>query len=200
MGATVSSCAKLRSSQFVFRRQGLSKPTRYRVVSLQNPPANAGGSDQEGKDLMYCATCGTPLAPGLSYCNRCGASLKERSESHTGSIAAFLTAITLIGLIGMGIMLGGMVTLSTEAHLGEPIVGFYMLFTFLIVAITEILLVRQLSRFTSSSERKVIDIPQPPAMPGELRPAQPRTLAEPMQSVTENTTRTLDYSRNEPLR
>jgi hypothetical protein len=149
---------------------------------------------------MYCATCGTPLAPGLSYCNRCGANLKERSESHTGSIAAFLVAITLIGLIGMGIMLGGMVTLSTEAHLGEPIVGFFMLFTFLIVAITEILLVRQLSRFTSSSERKVIDVPLQSVIPNELRPAQPRTLAEPMQSVTENTTRTLEYSHNEPLR
>lgn len=149
---------------------------------------------------MYCSTCGTPLAPGLSYCNRCGASLKERSESHTGAIAAFLTAITLIGLIGMGIMLGGMLTLTREAHLGEPIVGFYMLFTFLIVAITEILLVRQLSRFTSSSERKVIDFPQPSVMPSKLRPAPPRTLAEPMQSVTENTTRTLEYSGNEPLR
>lgn len=121
--------------------------------------------------------------------------MKERSESHTGSIAAFLTAITLVGLIGMGIMLGGMVTLTTEAHLGEPIVGFFMLFTFLIVAVVEILLIRQLSRFTSSSDRK--DIPQQPIMPNELRPAQPRTLAEPMQSVTENTTRTLDYSRNE---
>jgi hypothetical protein len=139
------------------------------------------------------------LAPGLSYCNRCGANLKERSESHTGPIAAFLTAITLIGLIGMGIMLGGMLTLSREAHLGEPIVGFYMLFTFLIVAITEILLVRQLSRFTSSSERKVIEIQQHPSMPSELRQPQPRTLAEPMQSVTENTTRTLEYSRHEPL-
>jgi hypothetical protein len=148
---------------------------------------------------MYCATCGTPLAPGLSYCNRCGANLKERSESHTGPIAAFLTAITLIGLIGMGIMLGGMVTLSTDAHLGEPIVGFYMLFTFLIVAITEILLVRQLSRFTSSSERKVIGIPQQPSLPSELRQPQPRTLVEPMPSVTENTTRTLEYSVNEPL-
>jgi hypothetical protein len=96
-------------------------------------------------------------------------------------------------------MLGGMLTLSREAHLGEPIVGFYMLFTFLIVAITEILLVRQLSRFTSSSERKVIDIPQQPSMPNELRQPQQRTLAEPMQSVTENTTRTLEYSRHEPL-
>jgi hypothetical protein len=151
---------------------------------------------------MYCVTCGTPLTPGLSYCNRCGASLKERSEipSNTKSVAAFLTAITLIGLIGMGIMLGGMLSLSTEAHLSEPLVGFYMLFTFLIVAVTEFLLIRQLSRLTGSSERKAIEIPHQPVMLGELRPAQPRTLAEPMPSVTENTTRTLGYSTQEPLR
>ncbi len=151
---------------------------------------------------MYCATCGSPLAPGLSYCNRCGVSLKERTEtpSQTKSIAAFLAAITLIGLIGMGIMLGGMVTLSVDAHLSEPIVGFYMLFTFLIVAITEILLVRQLSRLTGSSERKVIEIPPPPVMANELHQAQPRTLGEALPSVTENTTRTLGYSRQESLR
>ena len=75
-----------------------------------------------------------------------------------------------------------------------------MLFTFLIVAITEILLVKQLSRLTSSGERKVIQLPQPAAMPSEFHQAQPRTLAEPMQSVTENTTRTLDYSRPEQVR
>jgi hypothetical protein len=140
------------------------------------------------------------LAPGLSYCNRCGANLKERSESHPGTVAAFLTAITLIGLIGMGIMLGGMVTLTREAHLGEPIVGFYMLFTFLIVAIIEVLLVRQLSKLTGGSERKVIEVPREVVMPAEFRPVQARTLAEPMQSVTEGTTRTLGYSQNEPLR
>lgn len=149
---------------------------------------------------MYCATCGTLLAPGLSYCNRCGTSLKERSEAHTGSIAAILAAITLIGLIGMGIMLGGMVTLSRDARLSEPFVAFFMLFTFLTVVTTEILLARQLSRIISSGERKVIDLPQQPVRPSEFRAAQPRALAEPMQSVTENTTRTLDYSRNEPLR
>ena len=150
---------------------------------------------------MYCATCGAPLAPGLSYCNRCGVSLKERTETpgNVKSIAAFLTAITLIGLGGMGIMLGGMVILSTEAHLSEPLVGFYMLFTFLIVAVTEFLLVRQLSRLTGSSERKVLEIPQQPAIPGALPPAQPRPLAEPIASVTENTTRTLGYSRPDPF-
>jgi hypothetical protein len=149
---------------------------------------------------MYCPNCGAPLAPNLSYCNRCGASLKERSGSKTGAIVAFLAAITLIGLAGLGIMLGGALTLTQEAHLGGDLVGFFMLCTFLFVVTTEILLVRQLSRLTRSSEPKTIEIPPYPVTQNEVRAAQPRTLPEPIPSVTENTTRTLEYSRNEPSR
>lgn len=150
---------------------------------------------------MYCSACGTPVTAGLSYCNRCGMTLKERHEQkQTGAIPAFLTAITLIGTIGLGIMLGGTLTLTKEAHLRDDLVGFFMLFTFLIVLITEILLVRQLSRLTGANQSKAIDTPRPLAMPSEFRPPQPRTLAEPLPSVTENTTRTLEYSRNEPSR
>jgi len=145
---------------------------------------------------MYCSACGTPVAPGLSFCNRCGMSLKERSESKAAPIAAFLTAITLIGVIGLGIMLGGALTLTNEAHLKEELVGFFMFFVFVIVITTEVLLVRQLSRFTAAAT-KVIEVPTPVPAPGEFRSTQPRALAEPLQSVTENTTRTLEYSRRE---
>src|SRR5712691_9476835 len=103
--------------------------------------------------LMYCSACGTPLAPGLSYCNRCGMSLKERQEgSKTGAITAFLIAITLIGIVGLVIMLGGALTLRKDAGMGEEIVGLFMFMTFLFVALTEFLLVRQLSRLTGSVE------------------------------------------------
>jgi predicted nucleic acid-binding Zn ribbon protein len=149
---------------------------------------------------MYCVACGTPLAPGLSYCNRCGASLKERSDSKTGTIIAFLTAITLIGISGLGIMLGGAMALKTEANLSQELVGVFMLFSFLTVCATEILLVRQLSRLTGSNGKKSVDVPSHFVAPPELRPAQPRALVEPVPSVTENTTRTLEYSRNEPLK
>jgi predicted nucleic acid-binding Zn ribbon protein len=149
---------------------------------------------------MYCAACGTPIAPGLSYCNRCGSSLKERTDTKTGAITAFLTAITLIGIIGLGIMLGGAIALRKEANVGEDVMGFFMFLTFFIVGLTEFLLIRQLSKLTGSLERKVIDTPQYPVMQNELRPAQPRSLAEPVSSVTENTTRTLEYSRNESTR
>jgi hypothetical protein len=148
---------------------------------------------------MYCSACGTQLAPGLSFCNRCGMSLKERGGSNAGPIAAFLSAITIIGVVGMGIMLGGALVLTTEAHLKEELVGFFMLFTFLFVAVTEMLLIRQLSRITGANQTKAIEAPQ--QLPGELRAIQaPRTLVESMPSVTENTTRTLQYSRDEPAR
>lgn len=149
---------------------------------------------------MYCAACGTPIAPGLSYCNRCGSSLKERTDAKTGAITAFLTAITLIGIAGLGIMLGGAIALRKEANVDQAVMGLFMFFTFFIVCLTEFLLVRQLSKLTGSSERKVIETPQYPVMQHEVRPAQPRSLAEPVPSVTESTTRTLEYSRKEPAR
>ena len=151
---------------------------------------------------MFCPACGTPTTPGLSFCNRCGASLKERTETtvRTGAIIAFLIAITVIGISGLGIMLGGAVTLKRDAVLGEDVVGMFMFFTFFILALTEFFLVRQLSKLISGTEAKRVSPPTPAAIPNELRAAQARGLPEAMPSVTENTTRTLEYSRNEPPR
>ncbi len=149
---------------------------------------------------MYCSACGTPLAPGLSYCNRCGMSLKERTQSKPDSISAYLTAITIVGVAGLGLMLGGAIALRNGAQFHEDIVGFFMLMTFTIVGIVEIFLCRQLSRLTRNSEKGQIAAPQAAAMPAEFRAPQPHTLPEPIPSVTENTTRTLEYSRNEPSR
>lgn len=146
---------------------------------------------------MYCAACGTPLTPGLSYCNRCGASLKERTESKSNAIPAFLTAITLIAIVGLGIMLGGALTLKRDADMAQEIVGFFMLFTFIIVVVTEVLLVRQLSRLTGNAEHTV-PTPAPSVFASaEARALPARAPGEPIPSVTENTTRTLEYLRNQ---
>lgn len=149
---------------------------------------------------MYCSTCATPLAPGLSYCNRCGASLKERDDSKTGTVNAYLTAISIIAVAGIALTLGGAIALKNGAELPEQLIGIFMLMTFLIVCIVEIFLCRQLSRLTSIKENVNFVALQHPAMPTELRGPQPRSLGEPAPSVTENTTRTLEYSRNEPTR
>lgn len=146
---------------------------------------------------MYCVACGTPLTPGLSYCNRCGVSLKERSEPKNNSIPAFLTAITLIAIAGLGIMLGGALTLRRDADMAQEIVGFFMLFTFIIVVVTEVMLVRQLSRMTSNVEQRRVELPPQFVPAADIRSLPTRTPGDPVSSVTENTTRTLEYSRNQ---
>jgi hypothetical protein len=157
--------------------------------------------ERKGNNVMYCSACGAAMAPGLSYCNRCGMSLKERDETKPSPISAYLSAITVIGIAGLGLMLGGAIALKNGAQFREDLIGFFMLMTFLIVGVVEILLCRQLSRFVGTAEKRE-SLREPPqsTMPSAFSTAQPRTLAEPISSVTENTTRTLDYSRNEPLR
>ena len=146
---------------------------------------------------MYCSSCGTPLTQGLVYCNRCGANLRETKETtKTGAITAFLVAITLIGLAGLGIMLGGALVLRNEAGFKGEIVGVFMLFVFLIVAMTEFMLVRNLSKLTGSNEQPK-QLPAPHVAPHDLRLPQAQPLGEPVSSVTENTTRTLEYARRE---
>ena len=150
---------------------------------------------------MFCPTCGTPIAPGLSFCNRCGASLKERTEASSGTISAYLTAITLIALGGLGLMLGGAIALRNGAQLGEEIVGIFMLLVFIIVGVVELMLGRQLSK-ANSNMQKERTLPQPvqPTSFPEFQGTQARSLVAPGSSVTENTTRTLEYSRNEPAK
>src|ERR1700752_1515061 len=144
---------------------------------------------------MYCAQCGTPLTQGLSYCNRCGISLRERSGTNTGAISAFLTAITLIGIGGLGLMFAGALVLRKGANLSQELIGFFMLFTFLIVGMIEVMLVKNLSKLMGTTREKknyftvTNDLRPPQGLP------QGTPFGEPVSSVTENTTRTLEYAR-----
>lgn len=147
---------------------------------------------------MYCSTCGTPVSQGLSFCNRCGANLKEKSsDPNMGPISAFLTAITIIGVVGLGILFGGALVLSKGANLNPDLIGIFMLFTFLIVSSIEFMLIRQLSRLTGGVEERRPLVPPVQSTP-ELKSANVNNFGEPLTSVTDNTTRTLEYSRRDP--
>jgi len=111
-----------------------------------------------------------------------------------GPISAFLTAITLLGIVGLGIMLGGSLVLRKEAGFPFELVGIFMLFVLLIVGTIEFMLIRQLSRLTGAvDDRRSFQPPQPVH---ELQPAGVSNLPE-RGSVIEGTTRTLEYTRRE---
>jgi hypothetical protein len=71
-----------------------------------------------------------------------------------------------------------------------------MLFTFVIVALIEIMLVRNLSKLMGSAERAQY-LPTATQPPLELRPPTTTDFVEPIGSVTDNTTRTLEYARRD---
>jgi hypothetical protein len=159
---------------------------------------------------MYCSGCGSPIAQGLSFCNRCGTSLKERSSGQSKSLAAttaLVLAMVIVAISAMGLLLGGPIALKQEGQFGEELIVLFMFLTFFIGSVTEILLYRQLSRLTAQPKitfNQAAAIPPAPAadyyapQPHPRALNEQRTLAEPIPSVTENTTRTLGYSRNEP--
>jgi hypothetical protein len=101
-----------------------------------------------------------------------------------------------MGIVGLGIMLGGSLVLRKEAGLPVELVGFFMMFTFVIVALIEIMLVRNLSKLMGSGERTK-HLPNAPQPPLELRPPTTTSFGEPVGSVTDNTTRTLEYARRD---
>ena len=144
---------------------------------------------------MYCVNCGTGLGPGLSYCNRCGFNLREKNESSTGVISAFLTAITVLGTVGLAIMLFGAIVLRRKANLDPELIGIFMTFTFLLVAVTEFMLFRSLSKLLDTKETRVRSLPPP--VTNDLRLPRASSLGEPVPSVTENTTHTLEYVRRD---
>lgn len=148
---------------------------------------------------MYCASCGTEVTQELSYCNRCGANLKPMATQAgvaptklVGAAWAISIAVTLVTLIGFGMVFSVVMTLVDRginlSPGGMALVFFVLLFIFAIAA----LLIRQLSR--------VLSIPQ---LPVDATPVRRSQLVEkPMQqispasamgsSVTDHTTRTFD--------
>lgn len=152
---------------------------------------------------MYCSACGTPITAGLSFCNRCGMSLKERTGDSKASIpvVALVLGMILVAISAMGLLLGGPIALKREGGFDSDLIALFMFLTFFITAFTELFLYRQLSRIIAQPKLPVAPpVSLPMGAPVEYYAPQPRSLAEPLPSVTENTTRTLEYQRNEPGR
>jgi hypothetical protein len=155
---------------------------------------------------MYCSTCGTLLSAELSFCNRCGTQIrKEKAPDQEQSLASSLiTAVVLVAIFGLGLIIGGAIALRAGGQFNENIVASFMAMSFLTVGGVEIMLMRQLSRMLGKDrERKQLEQPQQPLFQpavvpaNELGAAHLRAGGEPITSVTENTTRTLQSSFHE---
>ena len=145
---------------------------------------------------MYCSSCGAAVAPGLSYCNHCGAKLnkddkavKSAEEVKPALLVNGMLVTFIFGLGAIAVLMGVM-----KAVLGlrvESILAF-MLLPFLLMLVLEGVFMRLLLRRNrGAASDKVLSKQQTTT---ELDAAQIRVLPEGMPSVTEHTTRAFEPS------
>ena len=150
---------------------------------------------------MYCSSCGVAVAQNLTYCNNCGAKLTSDRNSIRATelraewaVMSSMAALFVCGLVAMSVLLGVMkAVLRFEAG---QLMAFAFL-SFLILIGLEIVYISRLFKFRRDSESSP-DKQRPTSITKELE-AKSRGFGEPVASVTDQTTRTLDpiYSERE---
>jgi hypothetical protein len=155
---------------------------------------------------MYCPSCGTELTQEMSYCNRCGASLKAITNqadapvsrvNATGAAWAISIAVAFITLGGFGLIFALVMTMVTRGiNVSEE--AMIMIITALLVILAiDWLLIRQLPRllglFQFKNEKEESKKPEPKKLElsGKSKPLIAAPF-EPPASVTDHTTRTFE--------
>ena len=143
---------------------------------------------------MYCSTCGVAVAPGLSYCNYCGAALGgEKSPGVSKSavvkpelLVSSMVVVFVFGLAAITVFMGVMKT-ALNLDIGQ-ILAFTMLSFLIMLLIEGVFVYLLLSRRRDANEPARL---LQERATNELDAARVRALPEPLSSVTEQTTRTL---------
>ena len=153
---------------------------------------------------MYCPSCGAESALELNYCNRCGANMASSIApvreivplSLTKPAVAIGLTTLLLTLGGFGVLLVGAINLALVLKNSDPIIAF-MMFGMITIMVSDIMLIRLLSRIIRASLETKLIAPLPkPAVKEVPRQLNPRL--EPVPSVTEHTTRTFTPAMTEP--
>jgi hypothetical protein len=145
---------------------------------------------------MYCSTCGVAVAPGLTYCNYCGAKLsgkEDKASKPSGPkpemLVSAMVVVFVIGLAAISMLLGVMKAIL-QLETGQILA--FALLSFLIMIALEGVIIRLLFRRRRDPEPASDAVRLPGHTTNELDAAQARALPEPLPSVTEHTTRAFE--------
>ncbi len=141
---------------------------------------------------MYCSTCGTEIKAELNYCSRCGARVDKIAVGNKSETLEYLSMATgFVGLGGLGLTVGLIAILLNYSVAPQVIVIITLAFLSAVFGIS-FLMVQQISRMAKSSSGEKTFEKANPVQLGAVNTAQLEEYRQPAQSVTENTTRTLD--------
>ena len=143
---------------------------------------------------MYCSTCGVAVAKGLNFCNYCGAKLPatetgiESREVRPQLLVSAMAGIFVLGLPGIVFL----IFMLNAVHFDPPQTmafawaAFFLLLALEVVFLT-LLVIGKLRKDDSHQKREL-----PGSQTKELEEKYAGSLAEPVSSVAEHTTRAFD--------
>ena len=147
---------------------------------------------------MYCSSCGSAVPPGLSYCNRCGADFRAKELSPASparssgpapdSLVWGIVGVTIVGLF----LVIALMVFMKDLHFNDGMINGFAVAAFLSFLSVDVLFAWLLLS-SKRGQKQSSDLAELKAeLRRELGAAQPHSLPEPAQSVTEHTTRTLE--------
>ena len=146
---------------------------------------------------MYCSSCGVANAQGLSYCNYCGAKLGGAQGDAVVTSSGVKPELLVSAMVGAFVL--GLVAIAVLVGVLKAVAGFDLPFllaattlSFVLMLVVEGVLIGLLLSGRRGT-RGAGDTGRPKEQTArELGEAQARVLPEPVPSVTEHTTRTLE--------
>lgn len=150
---------------------------------------------------MYCSSCGVAVTQGLSYCNHCGVKLAEKSDGISKSpevnpqfLLAAMIGLFIFGLAAITVLMG---MLKTVLDLPVERVLSLALFPFLVMLLLEGICLRLLLQHGRGPQQTNDSALLKERSTKELDAAKERLLSEPLTSVSDHTTRTLEPAYRE---
>ena len=141
---------------------------------------------------MYCSACGVAVNQGLTYCKNCGTKVPREDERQPTqpkpeSILAMMVATFVMGLLAICALIT--VLKAVQFEFG-PLMAVTML-SFLIMLALEGVFIRLLFRKRQRAEDKDAKLVSAQPTTQQLE-AQSQFPLQPVESVTEHTTRAFD--------
>lgn len=146
---------------------------------------------------MYCSSCGAAVAQGLSYCNFCGAKLGgaegvgavKSPDVKPELLVSAMVAVFVLGLLAIAVLVGVM---RAVAGFDLPFLLAATVVSFALMLLVEGVLIGLLLKGRRGSKEAVGAVRPKEQTTKDLGEAKARALPEPLPSVTEHTTRTLE--------
>jgi hypothetical protein len=150
---------------------------------------------------MYCSACGVAVAQSLSYCNYCGAKLNGEkgdriSKSPEVNPESLVRLMALVFVFGLGAITVLMGVMKAVLNLDVELILAFTLLPFLIMLVLEGVFIRLLFRRKRGTEEAGDTVLLKEQTTKELDAAHERLLPEPVPSVTDHTTRTLEPAQS----